>query len=77
MKASILSARPFQWLESSGFEYLMTIPKISPEPLSPDEKPFEPDSKGSSIPRFLAELEMLLKDGVDNAPFIVIGRKVG
>ncbi len=53
----------------------MTIPKISPEPFSPDEKRFEPHSKGSSITRFLAELEMLLKSGIDGALFVVIGRK--
>ena len=64
-----------QWLESSGFEFLMTIPKISPEPFSPDEKPFEPHSKGSSITRFLAEVEILLKGGVADALFVVIGRK--
>jgi SAM-dependent methyltransferase/uncharacterized protein YbaR (Trm112 family) len=65
-----------QWIESSGFEFLMTIPKISSEPLSPDEKPFEPHSKGTSITRFLAEVEMLLKGGVDAGQFIVIGRKI-
>ena len=65
-----------QWLESSGFEFLMTIPKISPEPFSPDDEPFEPHSKGSSIIRFLAELEMLLKSGKDGSVFITIGRKI-
>jgi SAM-dependent methyltransferase len=63
------------WFESSGFEFLTTIPRVGPEPFTADEKLFERHSKGTRMSRFLTEVEMLMTGGQDGALFIAIGRK--
>ncbi len=64
-----------EWFESSGFQFLMTIPKIGSEPFTANEKLFERHSKGTRMSRFLTEVEMLMTGGRDGALFITIGRK--
>jgi SAM-dependent methyltransferase len=63
------------WFESSGFEFLSSIPKIDSSPFSGREKLFEPHGKGTKLDRFVTQLEMLLAGGVDGSLFIMIGRK--
>jgi SAM-dependent methyltransferase len=64
-----------EWLDSTGFEFLSSIPKIESKGFKADEKLFELHSRGTRVTRFLAELEMLLKGGADGGVFIVIGRR--
>lgn len=63
------------WFESNGFEFLASIPKVKSDPFATDEKLFEPHDKGTRVTRLLAEIEMLLKGGVDGGLYIMIGRK--
>jgi SAM-dependent methyltransferase len=63
------------WLESSGFDFLMSIPKIGPSTFGPDEQLFAPHSKGTAFSRRLTELDMLVRGGADGALFIMIGQK--
>jgi len=65
-----------QWFESSGFEYLMSVPKIEAGTFAEDERLFTPHDKGTKSLRFLTQFKMLLQGGVDGALFIMIGRKV-
>jgi len=64
-----------QWLESEGFQYLLSIPKVDGSPFSPEEKLFEPHDRGSRWTRLMTEVEMLMGGGVDGALYITIGRK--
>lgn len=64
-----------EWFGSTGYEFLMAIPKIDAKAFSADEQLFTPHDKGTKSTRFLTQLEMLLQGGVDGALFIMIGRK--
>jgi SAM-dependent methyltransferase/uncharacterized protein YbaR (Trm112 family) len=66
-----------EWLESNGFEFVFSIPKIDASTFSEDERMFEIHSKGTKLSRALTQLAMLLSGGVDGALFIIIGRKLG
>lgn len=64
------------WFESNGLEFLFSIPKIEPGPFQEDEQLFVPHDQGTSFTRFLVEVGMLMRGGVDGALFIMIGRKL-
>ena len=64
------------WFESSGFEFLFSIPKVGSAPFTPNEELFVPHDKGTKFSRFLTQLEMLLRGGGDGGLFIMIGRKI-
>jgi SAM-dependent methyltransferase/uncharacterized protein YbaR (Trm112 family) len=65
------------WFESSGFDYLFSIPKIESGPFANDEQLFVKHDKGTKVTRFFTELEMLLRGGADGALYIMIGRRTG
>ncbi len=62
------------WFESSGFEFLFSIPKID-GPFSSDEQLFMPHHKGTKFDRLATQLQMLLRGGIDGGLFIMIGRR--
>ncbi|HEY6349048.1 MAG TPA: class I SAM-dependent methyltransferase [Candidatus Angelobacter sp.] len=64
------------WFESTGFEFLFSIPKIDTSPFTEYEKLFEPHGKGTKLARLATQFEMLVTGGVDGALFITIGRKM-
>jgi SAM-dependent methyltransferase/uncharacterized protein YbaR (Trm112 family) len=64
-----------EWFDSNGFEFLCSIPKLDPSPFTSEEQLFAPHPRGNVATRFIAELEILLKGGVDGALFIMIARK--
>jgi len=66
-----------QWFETNGFEFLFSVPKIDPGPFDKDEHLFEPHDKGSRFTRFMTEVDMLMRGGVDGGLFIMIGQKKG
>jgi hypothetical protein len=63
------------WFEKNDFEFLTSIPTIGPKRFSTDEKLFVPHCSGNSLTRWLTEVDILLRGGVDGALFIMIGRK--
>jgi 2-polyprenyl-3-methyl-5-hydroxy-6-metoxy-1,4-benzoquinol methylase len=64
-----------QWFESSGFEFVHSIPKSTGEPFAADEKLFELSPKGTKIDHFLVQFGDLLHGGRDGGFFIMIGRR--
>jgi ubiquinone/menaquinone biosynthesis C-methylase UbiE len=65
-----------QWFESSGFEFVNSIPKSTGEPFAADEKLFEPNPKGTTFDHFLVQCGDLLTGGRDGGFFIMIGRRI-
>jgi len=65
-----------RWFEDNGLDFLFSIPKTEPGPFRDDEQLFTPHDKGTGFSRFLVEVGMLLRGGVDGALFIMIGRKI-
>jgi hypothetical protein len=65
-----------QWFESSGFEFVNSIPKSTGEPFAADEKLFVPNSKGTAFDHFLVQCGDLLTGGRDGGFFIMIGRRI-
>ncbi len=64
------------WFDSSGFEFLSSIPKATPfDPFAPEEKLFETHPRGSKLDHFLVQLGMLLRGGREGGFFLMIGRK--
>lgn len=63
------------WFERNGFDFLSSVPKIGPAAFGDNEKLFQQHSKGTSFSRWLTEVDMLARGGVDGALFIMIGRK--
>jgi SAM-dependent methyltransferase len=64
------------WFESSGFEFLNSIPSATGERFSDDEKLFEPRPKGNKFDHFMVQFGDLLAGGRDGGFFIMIGRRV-
>jgi ubiquinone/menaquinone biosynthesis C-methylase UbiE/uncharacterized protein YbaR (Trm112 family) len=64
-----------QWIESSGFEFINSIPKATAESFAPDEKLFEPNPNGTKFDHFLVQFGDLLSGGRDGGFFIMIGRR--
>jgi SAM-dependent methyltransferase len=64
------------WFERSGFEFLLSIPKTDPGSFRDDEELFAPHDKGTRATRFLTQLGILVRGGVDGALFVMIGRKL-
>ena len=65
----------YEWFDAHGFDFLSSVPKIGPSPFSQKERLFEPHSPGTKVSRFLTQLDMLVRGGVDGALFIMVGRK--
>jgi ubiquinone/menaquinone biosynthesis C-methylase UbiE len=65
-----------QWFESSGFEFINSIPKSTGEPFAAEEKLFEPNPKGTTFDHFLVQFGDLLTGGKDGGFFIMIGRRI-
>jgi ubiquinone/menaquinone biosynthesis C-methylase UbiE len=65
-----------QWFESSGFEFINSIPKSGGERFAEDEKLFEPNPKGTRFDHFMVQFGDLVTGGKDGGFFIMIGRRV-
>jgi ubiquinone/menaquinone biosynthesis C-methylase UbiE len=65
-----------QWFESSGFEFINSIPKSAGERFAEDEKLFEPNPKGTTFDHFMVQFGDLVTGGKDGGFFIMIGRRV-
>jgi ubiquinone/menaquinone biosynthesis C-methylase UbiE len=65
-----------QWFESSGFEFVNSIPKSTGEPFAADEKLFAPNPNGTKFDHFLVQCGDLLTGGRDGGFFIMIGRRI-
>ena len=66
-----------QWFESSGFEFVNSVPKSTGEPFATDEKLFNRNPKGTGFDHFLVQFGDLLRGGKDGGFFIMIGRRIG
>jgi SAM-dependent methyltransferase len=65
-----------QWFESSGFEFVNSIPNSTGEPFAADKKLFELSPKGTKFDHFLVQFGELLGGGRDGGFFIMIGRRL-
>jgi ubiquinone/menaquinone biosynthesis C-methylase UbiE/uncharacterized protein YbaR (Trm112 family) len=65
-----------RWFESSGFEFINSIPKSGGEPFAEDEKLFELNPKGSTFDHFMVQFGDLMTGGKDGGFFIMIGRRL-
>ena len=65
-----------QWFESSGFEFINSIPKSAGERFAEDEKLFEPNPKGPKFDHLMVQFGDLVTGGKDGGFFIMIGRRV-
>ena len=64
------------WFDRTGFEFVNSIPKSQAfRSLSPKEKLFETQSRGTKLDRFLVQLGMILSGGREGGFFVMIGRK--
>lgn len=64
------------WFDRSGFEFINGIPKtVFLEPFNPDQKLFEPQSRGAPFDHLLVQLGMILHGGHEGGLFLMIGRK--
>ena len=65
-----------RWFESSGFEFVNSIPKSGGELFGRDEKLFASNPKGTRFDHFLVQAGDLLSGGRDGGFFIMIGRRI-
>jgi SAM-dependent methyltransferase len=64
-----------RWFDTSGFEFLSSIPALGGVPIDKNWHLFKRHSAGNAFERFSAEFGMLLSGGTDGGLFIMIGRK--
>jgi SAM-dependent methyltransferase len=65
-----------RWLRETGFDFVKSIPRGRPfQPISDEDRLFEPEAPGNALERLLVEFGMVLRGSREGGFFIVIGRR--
>jgi SAM-dependent methyltransferase len=64
-----------QWFKETGFEFVNSIPEISPQGEYKHDQLFNKHSEGHYMDRLFSQLHLMLSGGSEGGFFVMIGRK--